>query len=295
MSYEAANNSDWLDYLEKIDRRIIYIFLVVSLAIPLILDVSLKPARMETAQSFFNEMEKLEAQPGKLVLVASDWGPGTMAENRPQTELVIEHLLRKRIPFAMISVYVLADPFLRELPLEVAERLSKETGETWEYGKDWVNFGYRPGMSTTLQSLAKAESIADKLSVDANQIPLSELPIMKGVTNKDDISLIIEITGLVGVFNAWIQFFSGPPMLHGCTSVTIPEAFIYYSSNQIRGLFEGVAGAAWYEVLLTERYPSREGTDIAMRVNTGLSFAQIVVVFFIALANIGLLLRRARS
>jgi hypothetical protein len=282
--------------LEKTDRRIIYLLVALSLAIPLVMNVDLRPAPMATADAFFAAVDRLEPAPGKIVLISADWGPGTLAENRPQTALAIEHLMRKRIPFALISMYALASPFLEELPREVAQRLEREMPEEkWSYGKDWVNLGYRPGGIIMIQGLANAADIKDFLKTDANNIPLQDLPAIAEVKTIGDIPMLMEFTGLLGVFNSWVQYFRGPPFVYGCTSVTIPEAFIYFASKQIVGFFEGIAGAAWYEVLLSERYPKRGKYNVALRVNTGLSFAHLVVLAFIVLGNIGLLAGRKRT
>ena len=281
-------------FFERIDRRIVYLFVAVSLTVPLVLNVSLKPAEMATADSFFREVSALSPQPGKIVLISADFGPGTMAENRPQAELAIEHLMRKRVPFAMFSIYTLAAPFLIKVPQQVAQRLEAETGERWIYGRDWVNLGYRPGGIVVIQGMAKAADIKEVLKTDANGTPLSSIPVMQGVKTIGDIQMLMQFTGLLGAVNSWLQYFSGPPFLYGCTSVTIPEAFIYYSSGQMKGFFEGVAGAAWYEVLLEQAYPSRslKKSNVALRINTGLSFAHLVIIAVIILGNAGLVVHR---
>ena len=291
-----------LSILETIDRRIIFLFVAISLALPLIFNISLAPAAMPTADDFYETVDELEKVDGKIAIIAMDWGPGTMAENRPQTEMAIEHLMRRRIPFALISVYSLASPFLREVPRGIAERLKEETGEDWIYGEDWVNFGYQPGGSIMIQGLAKSKDLHENLGRDANSTPISEIPLMKNVRTIKDVSLFIEVTGLVGVFNSWLQYFQSgsyrPPMLHGCTSITIPEAYIFYSSKQILGFFEGIAGAAWYETLLAKNFSERANDNVAIRVNTGLSFAHLLIIFLVALGNIGLissLLKRGHS
>lgn len=277
----------------QIDRRIVYFCVALSLAIPLVLNVVMRPAQMSTADSFFQAVEKLQAQNGKIVLISADWGPGTQAENKPQTIVAIEHLMRRRIPFAITSIYALASPFLKELPLEVARKLEAEhPNETWEYGKDWINLGFRPGGLVTIQALSKTDDIVKVLKTDADNVPLENFVVMKNVKTAKDIIMLMEFTGLLGVFNTWLQYFPNTNFVHGCTSVTIPEAFIYYSSKQIVGLFEGVAGAAWYEVLLNETYSSRDkNQNTALRVNTGLSFAQILIIVLIVLGNIAQILK----
>jgi hypothetical protein len=280
-----------ISYLDRIDRRVIFLFVALSLSIPVFLEINLKPAKMAATLSFFQSVEKLEPEPGKFVLISADWGPSTMAENKPQTMVAIEHLMRKRIPFALISVTPIAAPFLEELPKLVKEELEKEfEGQNWKYGRDWVNFGFKPGGMLMVQNLGKTKDLIEHLKTDARATPLSDIPMMRGVASIEDVQMLMEFTGSVGIFNVWLQFFSGPPYVHGCTSISIPEAFNYYSTGQIVGLFEGVAGAAYYESLLSEKYSSRKKGGLASSINSGLSFAQLGVFGFIFLGNLGLFL-----
>ena len=242
-------------------------------------------------------VQRLQPEPGKIVVLAIDWGPGTTAENEPQTVLVMEHLFRKRIPFALISLYNLAGPTLQELPLRVVKQLEKENpNEHWVYGKDWVNLGFRQGSSLAVQSMGRAENWHESIQTDATGMSLKDLPAMAEIKNVRQVQLLVEITSLVGVFNAWLQFFRAadyvPPFVHGCTSISIPDAYLYYSSNQIQGFFEGIAGAAWYDELLGKVYPGRK--SVGQEVNTGLAFAQLLILFLIILGNIGAFFERAR-
>ena len=288
----------FFDTMDNIDRRVIYCLVAFSLGLPLVFRINLPPAEMETASQFYRAVENLNAEgsAGKIALIAADWGPNTQAENKPQTELAIEHLMRKRIPFAVITIYALASPFLDALPREVARRLERENpGERWTYGVDWINIGYRPGSGVMIQSMAKAKNLKDYWKTDAYGRPLEEIPLMEQINSIKDISMVMEFTGLVGAFNHWIQFFQAdgyrPEFVHGCTSITIPEAHIYLSSRQIVGLHEGIAGAAWYDTLLNENFSKRGkegGVSPALRINTGLAFAHLVIIAFIILGNLGL-------
>lgn len=286
----------WLS--RGLDPRIIYVLVVLALFVPLRSKLRLPPAPMKAAEDVFAQIDKIKPEPGKIVVIAADWGPGTSAENQPQTELVMEHLFRKRVPFALMSLYQLASPTLKELPLQVVARLKREMpNEDWEYGKDWVNLGFQVAGALSLQSMSKAADIKDVLKTDANSTPVAEIPVMKDVKSIKDVQLLVHITGLVGVFNTWLQFFRtegyAPPMLHGCTSISIPDAYMYYASKQILGFFEGVAGAAWYDKLLDANYPKRE--EVATRVNTGLGIAQLVILGLIVLGNISYFATREKK
>ncbi len=285
--------------MKIIESRVIYLLVIISLSIPLLGDFVLPPAEMKSAGDSFDLIERLEPQEGQMVLVSLDWGPSTSAENRPQTETLIEHLMRRRLPFAVITTYAYGAPFLDSVPEKVAGALKKEfPGQEWVYGKDWVNLGFQPGAAIMIQSLAKAEDLHKVLKADAKGTPLGQVPCMQKIRTIKNFSLLAQMTGLVGTFNSWIQFFQSdgyrPEVIHGCTSITIPEAYIYYVSGQIRGLYEGVAGAAWYDHLLSAKFPGRAPTE-APKVNTSLATAHLVILGLIVVGNAVFFWKRSRG
>ena len=163
----------FLTYLDSVDRRIIYLFIAVALTIPIANKIRLQPAPMETAESFFDQVDKLKPTPGKIALIAADWGPSTKAENMPQTLAAMEHLMRKRVPFALISLSFEAKPFLDSMPLDLKKVLEKEMpDQKWEYGVDWVNLGFKPNGWVMIQGLAKSKDIKEYLQKDAYGFPL---------------------------------------------------------------------------------------------------------------------------
>ncbi len=281
----------------NIDRRIIYLLVLLALCVPLLNQWSVKPARMQGAEKFFKVIDTLEVGPNDVAFVAMDYGPGMAAETGTQSEVIVEHLMRRRIKFAVFTQYILAEPFLESVPAKAAARLAKEyPDQTWEYGKDWVNLGYGAGGSLTIQSIPKSENLVELFKRDARGNNLADLPAFSGVRTLKNIKLLAEFTGLVGVFDSYIQFFQNkdyrPIFTHGCTSITIPEAYIYLDSGQLTGLLEGIAGAAWYSVLLNDHYTSRI-PDASGVLNTGLGVAHLVILGLILLGNItGLLSRR---
>jgi hypothetical protein len=272
------------------DRQLIYVLILAAICVPLIGRFSLKPARMAAADRAFEIVEQVQAAPGEVAFVALDFGPSSKAENENQAEVFIEHLMRRRIPIALFSVYALAEPFMEIIPRRVAKRLMDEQpGKQWSYGKDWVNLGYRPGASLLLQSIPKSKDLAALFGKDARGNDVSTLPAFKTVHSVQQVKLLGEFTGLVGVFDMYIQFFKSrsyrPVFVHGCTSITIPQAYIYLDSGQLQGLFEGIAGAAWYSEKLSRQYPQR-APDSSGQINTMLGFAHLVIILAIVAGNV---------
>lgn len=280
-----------------LDRRIIYALVVVALAWPLIQGYTIRPARMKSAEKLYQMVSNTKPEAGKFAFVAFDFGPNTKAENAAQAEVVVEHLMRKRIPFVLFSQYLLADPFLKSIPEKIKSTLEAEyPGELWIYGKDWINLGYRPGAGLLIQSIPKSTNLAETFSIDAYSTPLKEMALFKKPVTLKNIPLFVQFTGLVGVFDSYVQFFQTqdyrPAFGHGCTSITIPEAYIYLDSGQLQGLLEGIAGAAWYSKLLTDEYPARPA-DNALMINTGLGIAHLLLILLIILGNVSSLVSRA--
>lgn len=284
---------------QNLDRRIIFALVALALALPIVFKLSIPPARMKSAEKLFKVIDELQVREGQIVFLAMDFGPNIKAENQPQAEVVIEHLMRRRIPLAVFSLYQLADPFLASVPDLIAQRLMKENpGETWDYGRDWVNLGYSPGGFQIVKAISKSEDVAGLFDKDARGNSLAELPAFRGVKRLEDIPLLVQFTGLVGMLDVYIQFFqkSGyrPRFGHGCTSITIPEAYIYLDSGQLNGLLEGLAGAAWYSELLRRRFENG-GSQEAVLTNTGLGVAHLVVIVLIVFGNLAACFNRRRS
>lgn len=279
-------------------RRVIFLLVLLTLSLPLLLRWSVPPVRLTAAEKLFAEIEKIPNDvPGKIVYLALDYGPGTNAESGSQAKVIIEHLMRRRLKFLVTAQVLDAAPIINSLPDEVAAGLMKlYPDEKWVYGTDWVNMGYTAGAGLNIQNVAKAASIPNFFKRDARGNNAAELPIFNGVTSIESVSALIEITAYVGTLESYLQFFANenyrPVFLHGCTSIATPQSFIYLDSGQIKGLLEGIAGAAWYGKLLSDKYPGRP-VDDSVVINTTLGVAHLLVIALIIAGNIvGLFGRR---
>lgn len=279
-------------------RRILYLVMLVAVALPILLGVSQKPSRLVSAERMYDVLEKIEVTPNEVALVWFDFGPNTIAENKPQAEVLLEHLFRRRIPVLLLSQYVQAERFLTSIPKEVAARLEREMpGQQWRYGEAWVNGGYRPGGSIFMQSLASATDISQFLGRDVGGMPIVHYSRFASIGDLRGIKLVGQVTGLTGVFDSIVQFLQKggyrPTLVHGCTSITIPEAYIFLDSGQLNGLLEGIAGAAWYSEVLKKNHPASENRDLLVT-NTALSTAHLVLIGLIIIGNVMPLFSRTR-
>jgi hypothetical protein len=276
---------------ESIGRALIYFAVFASVVIPLVATIRAPTPPLAPAERLFNTIESISANDkSSIAILGFDFGPNTRAENESQAEVVFEHLLRREVPVVLMTLSPYGRGFLSSIPERVIKRLiSEDPTKKYEYGVAWANLGYRPGMAVFLQALAKSNDIPSFLGVDAFGTKINSMPIFKDVLTLDQVKLVGQFTGYVGFFDAYVQFLQRkgyvPSLVHGCTSITIPEAYIYLDSGQLSGLLEGVSGAAWYEELLSKATPSRQWGS-GVRINTALGVTQLLILLLILLGNI---------
>ncbi len=277
-------------------RRLIYLLMIIAVGAPVLLGVSRQPSRLVSAERMYSVIEGVKFVPGEVAMVWLDFGPNTIAENEPQAVVIIEHLFRRRVPVVLLSQYQQSEGFMRSIPQEVAARLEREfPGEYWRYGDAWINAGYKPGAAIFIQALVNAPDLSKFLGRDVTGMPIAHYPRFASIASVERVKLVAEVTGLVGVFDTVVQFFQKkgyrPTLVHGCTSITIPEAYIFLDSGQLNGLLEGIAGAAWYSEVLRARFPQSDNSKLLVT-NTALSAAHIMIILLIVIGNLGPLFAR---
>lgn len=280
-------------------RRLLYLVMILAVGVPILFGVTQKPSRLVSAERMYEVIEGVSVKPGEVAMVWLDFGPSTAAENEHQATVLLEHLFRRRIPVILLSQYQQAERFLTSIPQRVAKRLEEELPTArWSYGEAWINVGYRPGGSIFFQSLANAADVSKFLGRDVNGMPITQYAPFASIGGIERVALVGEITGLVGVFDNVVQFLQKntyrPTLVHGCTSITIPEAYIFLDSGQLSGLLEGIAGAAWYSEVLKSHHPRSENSELLVT-NTALSAAHIVLIGLIVLGNLMPLVARWRA
>jgi len=259
--------------LQTIDRRIAYVLLFLIVGASLLWPVRLPIIVSSEARGAYDAVE--QTAPDKLVLVGADWDAGTLAENGTQTEAVMRHLMSLKRRFAIIGFAWPAGP---ELAQGIAEKIAPQYG--YQYGRDWVNLGFKPSLSIALMTLVK--DLPGFYKNDAKGKPLSEMPVMDGVKDIHDVSLIAQFTS-AATLEGYIAFVWGPyktPILHGCTAIIAPQQYPYLDARQIVGMLVGMRGASEYETLIGKPGPGTEAMSPQ-------SFAHLLIIALIIVGNVG--------
>lgn len=265
-----------LNKLQNIDRRILYLLIAAVISIPLLIKPSLHP------RMIFKEVrdahKTIDTVPdNKIVLISIVWGPGTVAENGPQTEVLIRHMFQNNIKFAIASW----DPAGTQLTYDIGKKLEREYNK--EYGTDWVHMGYRV-LYPQAVIRGMALDFPKVMEHDINGTPVDKLPVVAHVKDHDDIGAIVEITPS-GTVEYWMAYFSGPydvPLVYCPTAVMAAEAYPFLDSRQIDGMLNGVIGAVQYETLIGQE---NEPTAAAAT-SWALSAAHIFIILLIIVGNL---------
>ncbi len=260
------------DKMQKIDRRVIYALLAIVVSFPLIKPIGLPLSYSDTTIQFFEQIEQL--QPGNRVLISLDYAPSGAADVHPQTVAVSKHLIQKGVKIAYISFWAAGPMF--------AEQIMQPYLDSGEliYGEDVVNLGYIPGGNSAIRSFGF--DCIGSAPKDLNGKDTASMPIMQGIKDCRDFELVIDfVAGSPGTGD-WIQQVQGPlgiNLLAGAVTVNVPTTMPYVQAGQIKGLLQGLRGAAEYELLSGNTGMAAAGMDAQ-------SLGHLIIIGFIVVGNI---------
>lgn len=258
--------------LLNIDRRFIYLIVFVVVLAPLIGQWQM-PQRYTNpwTKALFDYIEALP--PGTPVLVAFDYEPGTKPELHPMAVAVTRHVLRRNLRLITMTFMPGGVLLSQQVTGEVARELGKE------YGVDYVNLGFKPGVIQVVQGMG--ENLKRVFAKDVTERDTSLLPVLKGVHDYKNLGLIVDITG-TGITGTWIAFAHqkyGAPVGAGVTSVVAVDLYPYLKTKQLVGLINGIGGASEYERLL-------EAPGQAVQAIPSVTSVHVLMVVLVIIGNI---------
>jgi hypothetical protein len=266
----------WLDKLQTIDRRIIYLVLFIALATPLLRPIGIPLAVDSKTRAIYDIIEGLDPQ-RDVVMLSLDYDPAGIAELHPQAIAVVTHLANRGIKWVGVT-FVPDGPMMME---RVALFLE---GKGLKYGVDFATLGYMPGGENAIRLFA-----LDALSipVDMRGNKTSDLPIMRGISSAKDFALVFQISGFQ-LYESYIRQVVDPMNVRyvlGLVTVSVPIATPFVNSGQIKGLLPGLRGAAEYEILIGVPGSAASMMDAQ-------SMGHLVMIGFVLLGNVAYVLSK---
>lgn len=273
--------------LLHIDRRYIYLFVMLAAIVPFMFPVDLEVKVTPEVQSIYDFIEK--QPPGTPILLAADYDPQTQAENGPQAEALLRHMFKKDMKVVIMTLSQDGAALAEKLSSTIAAEFNKVRGE------DYVYLGYKPYFGIIILSIGQDFRIS--YPADFYDTPLDEIPMMKGIHNYDDLAAVIQIGG-GNVTHAWLTNAHERykvPLAIAVTAVSGPQYYATLQSGQIFGLIGGLKGAAEYETLLLDEYKRLKVTARAIQGMNVQNFVHILIILLTIIGNAAFFMQKRRG
>ncbi len=218
-----------------------WILTVIMILAPLGLPVAVTPEVRDAFEAVTSVPEDGN------VIVLCHYSLGTLVGWGPQETAVIKHMLKRHLNLFFVSFGGQTTIALQKF----FDYWGVYTVYGYKYGEDVVVTPFVPGEEAAFAAIS--EDIWNTVSVDWNDTPFSDLPMMANLRNGGDFDLAFD-TGGGGEQAHYVvrQFYVpwGIPIVRTSSAADVPLFIAYYQAGQIKGfLAAGATGAAQYEVL----------------------------------------------
>ncbi len=260
-----------------ISRRLIFILIAFSVAIPLVIKLGLPNDVTREVRQVYEEIDQLDS--ASVVIISFDHEASSLPEVKPMAVAILRHCFSQNLKVVGLALLAegtaIGDGILRQV--------AKEYGK--EYGIDYVFLGFRPQYQAAI--LGMGEDLRRVFPQDYRNMSLEQIPMMEAIENYQDISLIISLAdGDMPAY--WVDYAVSRYHKKVAAAVTAVMATSFYpflASRQITGLLGGLKGAAEYEMLIQKPGMGQRGMDAQ-------SISHLVIILLVLLGNAGYFLRR---
>jgi hypothetical protein len=235
-----------VDKVLNIDERIIYIFVFIILALPLIYPLGLPIRITENPRKTFEYIENLE--PGSIVVYGYDAGAITYMDQGPAAKAILRHLmLQDDIKVIGLTIGTEGEQFWER-------DINDVTPSDKVYGEDYVWLGFIAGLETGLAS-ALADPWTTFGQKDAYGTSFDEIPIMDEFRSGEDADLFVNMCLGANGFFAWLrqaQEKYDKPYIVAPLGAEAGTYISFLRSGQVYSWVAGTRQAAEYQLLLGE-------------------------------------------
>jgi len=266
------------DKLQNVDKRVFYLLMALAIAIPTISPIGLPVDVTPPVKQTFDFVTSLPE--GSKVIIGYDYEPGDEIDLNPMAQALFHQLAEKKIKVVGIASFPSA-PMFGEYTMKVFEEYG------YEYGVDYVNFGYYAGAETTLAAFATdPKSI---FTTDFRGNAYDSLPLAKSIKGMGDFAMAVTLndgpTGGTGT-HEWVRqavMAYKVPLVMGVTGVLAASNQTYVQSGDCKGILAGLRAAAEYEKLTGKKGSGTVGMDAQ-------SIAHLLIVVFVVMGNVAMFL-----
>jgi len=281
--------------LTKIDRRYIYLMLLLVVIIPIIVPFKLHPKPMPPVEKLFYAIDAIP--PEKALIISVDYSPDTEPELHPMTFALLRHAFARHKKVGILCLSLLGLGLAQDALSTVTNEFNSvaTTNEDSIFnGRDYVFWGWQT--MPLVPILGMGENIAKVFPIDYYGDKTDTLPIMKKLKNYNNVALLVSISGSEYPFYyiTYAQTSFGVRIGVGSTAVQATDFYPYLNSGQVSGMMSGMKGAAEYEELVDSKLGIK-GRRKATEAMSSQTAAHIWIMFTIILGNIGYFVLRRRK
>ncbi|MCP3905704.1 MAG: hypothetical protein GY715_18920 [Planctomycetes bacterium] len=275
------------EFFKNLDRRWIFLMMFLSVALPILLQLRFPEKPTGLAEAVFDEIEELNE--GDPVLLAFDFDPGSEGELGPMATAFTLHCAKKKLKMYFLALW----PVGPQMIDDTINKVIKTDFPNLEYGKDYVNLGFKPGNEGVIKVIVT--DLRELYTTDDKGTNVDMIPMMDGIKSVQDFELVCNVSaGYVGT-KEWVQYAATPfpdkiTIVAGCTGVQAPLLYPYIP-EQLPGLLGAIKGAAEYEKLVVDKYLRAEGVEPDGRYLEGIRrmgpqlVAHILMIMLIIVGN----------
>jgi len=239
---EKERGATFLEKLNNLDRRIIFVLVFCLVSLPMILKL---PSQVTISPEVKKAYDYIEALPEhSIVMFSVDYDATSMPEIQPMALAMMRHAFSRNLKIILTGQIAIGMPLGTQAMEETAAVYGKK------YGVDYINLGYRPGYQAVI--VAMGREFRDLFANDYRGTPIDNYPMMKGVHNYGNLGCVV-VLAHGGTVENWIQYAQsrfGVKLIIGTTAVGAPDYYSYLQAEQLVGLLGGMRGAAEYETLV---------------------------------------------
>ena len=254
---------NFFERIQKLDRRYIYIVVALAIIIPLMIPYNSDNVTSPPTENLYQMIDSFAGREDRAILLSVIHDASTMPELYPMEVAILRHCFERNIKVFALTWSPTSAPII-----DFAINNVKEEYPDIKSGVDYCNFGYKPQALAMI--LGMGDNIATTISTYAEGRKLESLPIMNGITNYNEMNLVIEFSGSAAG-GAWFTYARpkfGLNVAVGVTAVMAADEYPYLQSGQLIGMLAGLKGAAEYEKMVDVFAAYREpGRDYSIKVD----------------------------
>lgn len=276
----------FLENLDQINPKIVYVIMAIVLAIPIIKPIGMPlTINEDLTLPVYNWIESLD--PDDLVVFDASYSGGSSSELSPQLQAWFYHCMRKGIKVVGVSQWPVTGP-LATAAIDSAVAQCERDGISAEYGVDWAFVGYKAGEVVTWRAM-QDDFWRACANTDYFQNDFSTLPLMDRIPRwtNEYVDGIFCLAGGTPGSETYTMYFADQPLYLGEVAVGIASSLSTLRAGLAKGVVPGLRGAAEYEKLLDK-------PGYATKLMDAQSMGHLTIIVLVILGNISFAMKKRR-